>query len=212
MECQELPRHLPSYLMWYSMITHTRAFHSGILIYKYFLHFLTPLWTGIKSPLYSGAINRSAAGQPVLLQITHWNTSRVWKTPSMSLRNTISIKSRHILLMLGQTLWAKMQRQSLVAGRPEEGDQDECPQASHHPSFAKVTHQASAALHGVNLSDISSVSLPRAKLPAKGEEGINKSARSSYSNLHTSIQSWLLRGLATHYSGSSLVALLFWEF
>lgn len=106
MECQELPWHLPSYLMWYSMITHTRAFHSGILIYKYFLHFLTPLWTGIKSPLYSGAINPSAAGQLVLLQITHWNTSRVWKTPSMSLRNTVSIKSRHVLLMLGQTLWA----------------------------------------------------------------------------------------------------------
>lgn len=116
-ECQELPWHLPSYLMWYSTITHTRAFHSGILIYKYFLHFLTPLWTGIKSPLYSGAINRSAAGQPILLQITHWNTSRVWKTPSMSLRNTISIKSRHILFMLGQTLRAEGQRESLVAGR-----------------------------------------------------------------------------------------------
>lgn len=30
------------------------------------------------------------------------------------------------------------------------------------------------APHGVNLSDISSISLPRAKLPAKGEEDITK--------------------------------------
>lgn len=36
----------------------------------------------------------------------------------MSLRNTISIKSRHILLMLGQMLRAEVQRESLVAGRP----------------------------------------------------------------------------------------------